>query len=131
MVATACVLVGAAVTWFALGGSESRPQAPSNALPTGTNGPPLAENVASLQAACEANGDDPSSWCAAYLRAAFESFQAFGAGGHKAGTCAPAPPQPDELNRRFVSWSKSHAEAGPYPMMAGVNLAFRTAWPCS
>lgn len=123
------MLVGAGGAWLAFRGRESRPETPVNAPVPGPNGPPLADNVASLQAVCEANGDDPGSWCAAYLRASIESFQAFGAGGHKAGTCAPSV-QPNELSSRFVAWARAHEESATYPMMAGVNLAFREAWPC-
>jgi hypothetical protein len=96
----------------------------------GTNGPPLTMTVAGLQAICEVNGPDPQSWCAAYLMAAADTLQAFGGGGHKAGTCADSY-RIEQLAPIFTGWARRNPQAADLPMLAGVNLAFREAWPCT
>ena len=124
--ASAALAAGAsgAVTWAVAA------RDPGASVPrTGTNGPPLVDNVAGLQAICEANGTDPGSWCTAYLLGSADALQAFGAGGHKAGICATSF-QVQDLAPIFVEWSRLNPDAGGFPMMAGVNLALRNAWPC-
>lgn len=125
-VAAAFILVASAVTWVV-----ARDNPPTRPVPAaiGTNGPPLKPTVGGLAAICEANGADPRSWCAAYLLGALDATQAFGAGGHKAGTCG-LNYTPEQLAPILVGWSKRNPDFAEFPMMAGVNLAFREAWPC-
>lgn len=105
-----------------------KPEQPASEV-VGTNGPPLTMTVAGLQAICEANGGDPRSWCAAYLMAVADTLQAFGAGGHKAGTCAVSY-RVEQLAPIYTGWASRTPEAADFPMLAGVSLAFREAWPC-
>ena len=86
-------------------------------------------DMAGLQAVCEVNGSDPRSWCAGYLMAAADTLQAFGAGGHKAGTCAVSY-RVEDLAPLYTGWARRSPQAADLPMLAGVSLAFREAWPC-
>ena len=95
-----------------------------------TNGPPLTMTVAGLQAVCEVNGSDPRSWCAAYLMAGADTLQAFGAGGHKGGTCAVSY-RVEDLAPLYTGWARRSTQAADLPMLAGVSLAFSEAWPCA
>jgi len=123
--AAAFGVVASAATWGVAGEAPPR----SSAVELGTNGPPLKPTVGGLAAICDVNGSDPQSWCAAYLLGALEAMQAFGAGGHKAGTCGVTYTA-ERLAPIFVAWSKRNPDFVGFPMMAGVNLAFREAWPC-
>lgn len=118
--------VSSGATW-AFATRKPEPPAPEV---VGTNGPPLTMTVAGLQAICEANGPDPQSWCAAYLMGAADTLQAFSGGGHKAGTCAESY-RIEQLAPVFTGWARRNPQAADLPMLAGVNLAFREAWPCN
>lgn len=124
--AAAFGVVASTVTWVVA--RDNPPTRPPGAA-IGTNGPPFKPTVAGLAAICEVNGADPRSWCAAYLLGALEATQAFGAGGHRAGTCG-VNYTAEQLAPIFVAWSKRNPDFAGFPIMAGVNLAFREAWPC-
>ena len=127
MAATAVLAaaLSSGVTW-AVAGKDREPTALQG---VGPNGPPLTMTVAGLQAVCEVNGSDPRSWCAGYLMAAADTLQAFGAGGHKAGTCAVFY-RVEDLAPLYTGWARRSPQAADLPMLAGVSLAFREAWPC-
>lgn len=68
-------------------------------------------SVRSLYHVCEAEEDQPTSFCKAYLMGVAYTLSAFGAGEHKAGRCA-ATYDPSALERIYLAWVPEHREFG-------------------
>lgn len=86
-------------------------------------------SVHSLYHVCQAETDQPTSFCKAYLMGVADTLSAFGAGGHKAGLCA-ATYDPRALERIYLAWVPQHRELWDLDMFAGVQAALRERWPC-
>lgn len=87
-------------------------------------------SLLALYHACQAQAEEPGSFCKGYLSGAADTLTAFGAGGHKAGLCAPSY-NPAELQRIFMAWVPEHKELWELDMFAGVQAAFQEQWPCN
>lgn len=86
-------------------------------------------SVLTLYRACQADPDNPASFCRGYLIGVADTLSTFGSGGHKAGLCAPRY-NGATLERLFLDWVPEHRDLWEVDMFVSVQAAFREQWPC-